>query len=391
MKKWKVIKPRKDVGSATVNNVENESPEKKNGRYGVKKRRKVSILPIVVVALACVVALVWALPQLPIKPQQQPVEGYKGVLELWNVETFEGGVGSREAWLINKSAKFEAVNSGLFVHVTSLTVEQLQTKLEGGEQFDLITFSRGAGSLIRDKLAPISTNVGAVKDNFLISAQVDGKQYAMPLYTGAYCLFARVEQLSAEQLVSNALTQTYTRKVGKNTVELQPLVCGFTPYNSPLSALAMSGGRGKASGISQDTTQYQAYEQFVANRTAVTLLGTQRDIYRLSQREDNGKIEQLGFAPLGGYTDLTQYVGVSLAAGDKTTACQEYIRYLLSEATQSTLVNLCLFSVLESSFYTKDRYKECERLLSSAYVPNVFGNAEAIARQRETALATLNM
>ena len=387
MKKWKVIKQQKNADK----NVEKKTLEQQKSDMGEKKRKRKMFLPVALVVLACVALLVWALPQLPVKPQQQAPENYKGVLELWNVEAFEGGIGSREAWLINKAAKFEAANTGLFVHVTSLSVEQLETKLQNNESFDLITFSRGAGNLIKDKLSPISQNMGFVKDNFLISGQLEGQQYAVPLYAGAYCLFARVEQLSAEQLLQNALTQTYTRKVGKNVVELQPLVCGFTPYNSPLSALAMSGGKGKASGISESITQYQAYEQFVANRTAVTLLGTQRDIYRLTQRESNGKIEQLGFAPLGGYTDLVQYIGVSAAAGDKAAACEEYINYLLTETTQSTLVNLSMFSVLETTFYTSDRYAECEQMLASAYVPNVFGDAEAITRQREAARATLNM
>ena len=382
MSKWKVVKPRKNVEKA-------EKP--KNSDSGVKKRKKLKFLPIVIVALACVVTLVWALPKLPVRPQQQAPETYKGVLELWNVEAFEGGIGSREAWLINKAAKFEQSNTGLFVHVTSLTVEQLEAKLQTDETFDMICFSRGAGCLLQDKLAPVDASVGFVKENMLLSGQVDGKQYAMPLYAGVYCLFARVEQLPAEQLLSNALSQTHTRKVGKSTVELQPMVCGFTPYNSPLSALAMSGGKGKVSGIKEDTTQYQAYEQFVANRTAVTLLGTQRDIYRLSQKESNGKIEQLGFAPLGGYTDLVQYVGVSAFAGEKAGACRDYISYLLSEATQSTLINLSMFSVLEKTFYTSDRYSQCEQLLGSSYVPNVFGDSDAIARQRQTAIATLNL
>ena len=64
-------------------------------------------------------------------------------------------------------------------------------------------------------------------------------------------------------------------------MELRPLICGFTQANSPLTALAMSGLRGDASYIDEGVTQYQAYEQFVANNTAVTLLGTQRDIFRL--------------------------------------------------------------------------------------------------------------
>ena len=379
MKKWKIVRS-KEKKEKNIEKVEAVA----------KPRKKFPFLSVVIVLLICAVALAWALPNLPIKPKQQAPTSYKGIIELWNVETFEGGVGSRESWLINKSAKFEQANTGLFVHVTTLTVDQLATKLESGENFDLITFSRGVGALVKDKLAPVTENMGFVNENFLVAGQIGGAQYAIPLYTGVYCLFARTEQLSADQLVSSALTKTYTRKIGKNTVELQPLVTGFTPYNSPLTALALSGGKGAAK-VSEEVTQYQAYEQFVGNRTAVTLLGTQRDMYRLSQRESNSKIEPLSFAPLTGYTDLAQYVGISATAGDKTDACTEYVKYLLSEECQSTLVNLSLFSVLEKNFYTLDRYAQCEQALATAYVPNVFGDADAIAQQRETALTTLLM
>lgn len=386
MKKLKTVKPRKNKEQPTAENntldFANEAP--------VKRKRKFPFFAVIVVVLACVAILVWVLPHLPQKPLTESPATYQGVLELWNIETFEGGVGSREAWLTNKSAKFENANTGLFVHVTTLSVEQLMSKLAEGQSFDLICFSRGVGNLVKEKLAPITQNMGFVKQNYLISGQIDGKQYAVPLYSGAYCLFARAEQLSADQLLSNALTQTYTRKIGKNTVELQPMICGFTPYNSPLSALAMSGGRGKAN-VSEDITQYQAYEQFVANRTAVTLLGTQRDMYRLAQRETNGKIEQLVFAPLGAYTDLVQYVGVSVDAGDKADSCVKYLQYLLSEETQATLSNLALFSVLEQTIYTSERYVACEQALATAYVPNVFADESSITNQRQTAKDTLRM
>ena len=365
--------------------------EKVNKERKPKNRKGLATFASVfVVVVACVALLVWALPNLPIKPQTEQPSSYQGVVEMWNVESFEGGVGSRESWLINRASKFESEHKGLFVHVTTLTVEQVENKLAEGQTFDMICFSRGVGAIVKDQLAPYNGKVGAIKDNFLISGQIDGGLYAVPIYSGAYCLFARTEQLPSDRLLTDALTATFTRKVGKNTVELQPLVCGFTPYNSPLSALALSGGKGKAS-VDEGVTQYQAYEKFVANQTAVTLLGTQRDMYRLSQRESNGKIDKLGFAPLSGYTDLVQYVAVSSNAGDKSEACVEFIEYLTSDVAQSSLVNLSLFSVLNSTFYTADRYVECERSLGSAYVPNVFGDAEAIANQRKTARATLNM
>ena len=378
MKKLKIVKP------------DEEREKKVKTRKKLPKKKVAAIATALTVVFACAAMLIWALPNLPVKPQTEQPLSYQGVVEMWNVESFEGGVGSREAWLINRAAKFEAANKGLFVHITTLTVEQLTAKLDEGQSFDMICFSRGVGDVVKEQLAPFTGSVGAVKDNYLISGQLEGKQYAVPLYSGVYCLFARTEQLSADRLLSDALSAKYTRKIGKNTVELKPLTCGFTPYNSPLSALALSGGKGKAS-VDEQITQYQAYEQFVANKTAVTLLGTQRDMYRLSQRESNAKIENLCFAPLTGYTDLVQYVAISSSAGDKAQSCEKFTEYLISEQSQSTLVNLSMFSVLDATFYTADRYAQCESSLGSAYVPNVFGDAEAIANQRKTALATLNM
>ncbi len=380
MTKWKTVK-QPSSGQKKEKNT-------KKQHMGSKKGKLRLILPIVLVVAMAVGALVWALPHLPVKPQTQNSASFKGVVEMWNVETFEGGVGSRESWLVGRAAKFEKQNAGLYVHVTTLNVEQLRSKLEQGENFDMVCFSRGAGALLQSRLCAADVDVGAVKNNFALSGQVGGLQYAVPLYAGAYCLFARAEMLSADRLVQGALSQTYERKVGKTTVTLAPLVCGFTPYNSPLSALAMSGGQGKAQ-LQSELTQYEAYEQFLANRTAVTLLGTQRDMYRLSQREANGKIEALAFAPLGGYTDLVQYVGIGVTDAEKSAACNSFLQYLLQEETQSSLTELSLFSVLQQSFYTSDRYRESEALLPQAYVPNVFGDAEAIARQRQTAIDTL--
>lgn len=380
MTRWKTVVPSKEPPQPS---------KRREKKHNLTKRAFWSVFSVVLTVALAAGALIWALPHLPQKPQTQSGANYKGIVELWNVESFEGGVGSRESWLKSRAAKFEQQNEGLFVHVTTLTVEQLQDKLAAGDRFDIVCFSRGAGEIVKDDLAPIDGET-AVRDNFLPSGQLNGTQYALPLYAGAYCLFARAEMLSQEKLLGNALSQTYTRKVGKTTFTLQPLICGFTPYNSPLSALAMSGGRGNAN-VSESTTQYQAYEQFVANRTAVTLLGTQRDMYRLGQKESAGKIDSLVFAPLAGYTDLVQYVGVSAFAEDKASACKVFVKYLLSEQSQSTLTSLSMFSVLDKTFYTADRYAQTEAGLNSAYVPNVFGNAEAIERQRQMALDTLNV
>ncbi|MCX4286493.1 MAG: hypothetical protein OSJ68_04265, partial [Clostridia bacterium] len=100
MTKWKVIK---------------EKPPKRPKEKKVKNPFPKWIFTTLAVVIITAAALAWALPNLPKIPQNQPSAQYKGVIELWNVETFEGGCGSRSTWLTNKSAKFESANKGLFV------------------------------------------------------------------------------------------------------------------------------------------------------------------------------------------------------------------------------------------------------------------------------------
>lgn len=84
---------------------------------------------ICLVAFVCAV-IVFVLPALPQKPAAKAkIDGYAGVLELWNVESFEGGCGSRQAWLTGRAAKFENKNKGLYVHVTTLSPSQAKDKL----------------------------------------------------------------------------------------------------------------------------------------------------------------------------------------------------------------------------------------------------------------------
>ncbi len=375
--KLKTVKPKK----------QKQSREKSNSRRRFPKK----CIPIAALIVCAVAVLCAVLPFLPQKPPQTQPLGYKGVLELWNVETFEGGSGSRSAWLTGRAAKFEAKNKGLFVHVTDVTAEQVQQKLDNGESFDIICFSRGVGAQVANLLQKYKGSVSDIRDNLLVSGQIGDSVYALPLYAGAYCLFARTAQLPQNsELISAALSATYSRKVGKNTYNLQPLVCGFTPYNSPMSALALSGGKGNAA-VSEAVSQYSAYESFVANKTAVTLLGTQRDLYRLGKKEELGKIEELAFAPLTGYTDLVQYLGVSASCGDKSDSCHAFLQFVTSAESQQTLVNVDMFSVLNESFYTDKRYAACEQGLNSAYVPNVFGDVTAVSTQRQAALDTLRM
>ena len=336
------------------------------------------------VTMLCVFAaatLFYVLPKLPTKPYSaQDGVTYKGVLEMWNIESFEGGVGSRQSWLTSRAAKFEAKNKGLYVHVTTLTAEQATDKLSAGETFDLVSFSRGTGAMLLPHLGQMQPSRD-MADNMRQSATVDNVIYANALYCGIYCLFCRSGELSEDRLKQECLTKTITRKIGKNTVTLSPLICGFTQSNSPLTALLTDGCQGNVTNLSENVTQYRAYEAFVSHKSAVTLLGTQRDLYRLRKREAEGKIEPLAVVPLIGYTDLVQYVAVGKQSANRVAA-EAFATYLTSAEVQATLVDLALFSPTGAAVYTDYIYRLCAEGVTRAYVPNVFSPQESVLKQR---------
>ena len=307
------------------------------------------------------------LPLLNASPTQQGV--FRGVLDLWHVETFEGGSSSRKSWLNSVARQFEKANKGIYVCVTTYTHQQAIDKLSAGESFDLVSFSVGTGNALLACLRPLETSTQYVLDNFLTAGSVGNTQYALAYSTGFYALFARqkhLDTLGIDDLVSNASNCGMQVKVGKNKLTLASLGWGTGEFNSPLSAL---GGNEK--GCSK-LTQYQAYEQFVGGKNFVVLLGTQRDVYRLSNKVSQGKIDDLAFSVLPSYTDLVQYVGISNSAGQKTEYCQSFVEHLASKSVQLSLSDIYLLSPTNLTVYADGWMKQAQDCLPNFYVPNAF-------------------
>ncbi len=334
----------------------------------------------VLLLLLSVATMCAFVPLLPQKPTTTPPKHYQGVLQLWNVETFEGGSGNRHQWLVGKCANFEKQHTGLFVHVTTLSHEQALQKLNNGQTFDIICLSRGTANSFLPRLVPFDGQTADLNDNFVSACVVGGKQMAVPLYAGGYLLFARTSQVGQNYNVANVFQHTYAKKIGKTEQTLKPLMCGFGNFNSPISALYHNGVE---DGLAQEQgfSQYQAYQQFVANNVAVSLLGTQRDLVRLLQRQENGKIPPLSIVPIGGYTDLLQCI----ALGTSNQIATQFVEYLVSNEVQQTLCNIGMFAVTNQNWYTTEVFCQLESLLKTAHVPNVFDDEQSIAGQKQQA------
>ena len=88
---------------------------------------------------------------------------YMGILELWNVDTFEGGSVSRTAFLQKRAMEFEKQHTGTFIMVQSMTLEQVQLNIENGNLPDMISFGIGIGDEIINHLSPIDFDINVAQ------------------------------------------------------------------------------------------------------------------------------------------------------------------------------------------------------------------------------------
>jgi ABC-type glycerol-3-phosphate transport system substrate-binding protein len=327
-------------------------------------------ISIVLVLIFCILCVIFVIPTLAKKnsggtaPDTTPT-----LLDIWYIEGFEGGSVSRIGWLRARCLEYEQAHKGILMCVTSYTETQAADKLAAGEKFDLISFPTGLGSALLPHLADYDGSMYGVLDNFAAAGVADNTQIAVPYMAGAYGLFIREldkERLNIADLASELYKTSYTKKVGKNTINMQQLVYGSGAYNNPLPAVSF-----KPEAAQAPKTQYEAYVAFCRNRTATVLLGTQRDMYRLNNRMEQGNIEALNFVPLFGHNDLCQFMAIS-AATAKHSEAKSFVEFLLSDATQHKLTTVGMFSPVYRDLYTAPWYAAVEEGYDSMKVVGTF-------------------
>ena len=230
-------------------------------------------------------SLCFALPSFFKKEQ---ATDYKTVVTIWNVDTFEGGKGSRTAFLNAVAKEVEKEESVIFM-VLSKTLEGAQMALENGEMPDLLSFGPG------------------------IRIAASNKVYCWCM--GKYALFTKRKE-SGRNAEPNS----------KNTV------LSLGGKNLPTIAAALSG----FSGDLRRENSLEAYVRFL-NGDFAYLLGTQRDAQRLISRG-----VEVDATSLNDFTDLKQYI-TALKVENKKLG-QVFIDCLLSERIQRKLTTIGMFS-----------------------------------------------
>ncbi len=250
--------------------------------------------------------------------------GYKGILTLWHIDTFEGGSGSRKQFLLKIARGYEKNNQDVLVFVTSHTPSSVKDSFSKGVYPDMISYGLGVEvERVVSLSNVITTNGGKFGKEIL----------AVPWCRGGYFL---IENTS------------FRNKKGKKTT---CLVSNST-YNLPLVNFIERN----CNFIFKERSQLNAYSEFV-NGGAKYLLGTQRDIVRLTNRGFSFSAE-----PLSAFNDLYQYVSVIGGERQKVIECIKFTEYLLSENSQKKLSEIDMFSCFYHVEFENEDMASMQRL-----------------------------
>lgn len=261
-------------------------------------------LPFLLLLAAAVIVFV---------PQKSEKAEARIVVRVWNIDTFEGGKGSRTAFL--KSVARELKGEAFYL-VTSYTLEGALSAFAEGDAPDVLSFGVGL-SEFAERLLPLKREFAG--------GELGGKTLAYPWCMGGYYLFS------------------LTGFEGEGRTALS--VGG---ENLPAVAARLEGITG------EETESVAAYTGFLSGKYRY-LFGTQRDVCRFQAR---GAIVQA--RPLTKYCDLYQYIGI--LSSEKRDASLAFVEALLSPEVQGRLSQIGMFPLENNAERTVSVFSSREAL-----------------------------
>ena len=242
------------------------------------------------------------------KAQVGKSEEYKGIITLWHVDSFEGGLGSRKQFLLKTARTFEKQNKGVLIMVISHTPESVKESMDKGVYPDIISFGNG-------------TEISNLTE-LNLSKTISGGFVGERLYATAWCRGGYV-------LIANP---TLTDKIGER---FDYLLVSEGQSTLPLVAFALEQMHADKIEVKKPM---DAYVKFVSGKTPY-FLGTQRDVNRLNNRG-----MEVITRPLSKYNDLYQYVAITSQDKEKMQYAEKFIEHLVSDSVQSELNQIGMLS-----------------------------------------------
>lgn len=256
---------------------------------------------------------------------------YYGVITLWQVDCFEGGTGSRTNWLRSVCTGFERRHTGVYVNVESISPAMAEAMIAEGKVPDMLSFSGGM-EVPPDLLADITPPVSLLRPDLAPALT----EKAVPWCMGVYVMIGQAREqwgrdgktVQMKKSTKTVYSVGVAEKPGFASLKALDAV---TDFSDPLAWCF-----GSASAV------FEAYNY--AGKVN-SMLGTQRDLYRMKAAESREKLRD-GAVTLLPFTDLIQYVSVLKTANEKKARMEEaLIAYLLSADVQSRLGSVGLLPV----------------------------------------------
>lgn len=286
---------------------------------------------------------------------------YQGIIEIWNIDSFEAGNRSKTSLLNEISKEYQKKNKGVYFMVRNLTENECLGLAAKGELPDLISCSYG----VAEKLRPYIREFSSIDEDVFESGAKEvilsqDNKFAVPWCKGGYFLIstrdklerAKIENINNIKLSSIAFSSGYVVKGKKSDKTVYSLGFGNYKYLMPQMALKTYNNNevGSVSKYAYNenqngTSPYTAYCEFIADESVI-LLGTQRDVFRMKNREAQGKVSDLIIEQVLGFTDLIQFVmlGKNLS-DDKLFVVEDFVKFLTSVESQNIILKSGLFSV----------------------------------------------
>lgn len=324
---------------------------------------------------------------------------FQGVLEIWHIDTFEGGTNGKYQFLKGRALDFENSNKGTYFMVKNMTEKQCLLALENGQLPAMFSFAVGVGNKILDYLAQLNISNLNIRDDFLNAGKHGGQMLAYPWCRGVYSLITTTQRLQSvnkesNNLVSIATSCGYTKQLKNNKTKITySLAFGSAGYVSPQLAFATEHKNLVQTQTSIDInnttkTPYNAYCDFIEGKANI-LLGSQRDVARIENRISVGKIDNVVYQHLTAYTDLVQFFGITKNQTEQVyNTCAKFIEFICSNKVQQKLSNIGMFSINNNlQIYSAGEWQTIEnQTQKTCLVQNAFTTNQALTANKQACI-----
>ncbi len=261
-------------------------------------------IPIFFASLVCIAVFItfpFCVKALDGRDETTKKSTYSAIIDVWQLDMVEGGKGSRKSFLENFSKNFEKENN-VIINVSIQTKLSAEEKMRNGIYPDVLSYSLGL-DLPFERLVEVSSES--------LGASYNHKNYAVCWGYGGYVIISKKG--------NNFKGNLYVSQNG---------------YTQPLISYYLSEYRFENMKI---CTPIDAYTNFLADKNGV-LIGTQRDLFRLSKRgvEIDSKI-------LSSFSDIIFYASCLDNGNQKKDISKKFVESL-SKVSQKELDSIGMIS-----------------------------------------------